>query len=398
MEFFRDTQINFMKYRKFWVVVSLAMILLSVFAIFIHGRLNVGIDFSGGTQLTLKFKQEPDIDELRDLLAAAGLEDAQIQRFGEEAANEVMIKTPLVGDSDEGSRDEVVTALDTELNPEGLTGFDLNQVGADGVADYLFQEDPEGLLGEDADDFDAADARQHYQELADSILDLRREEGLISAWEELESAPAIPAEVVASLREGAHLSSFAVLGVENVGPTIGRELRNRGVAAVVLSLLGMLAYIWIRFELRFGIGALAAVVHDVFVCLGLYALADFEFNLTTIAAFLTLVGYSVNDTVVVFDRVRENMNRHRRKPLVELMDLSVNQTLSRTVLTSGTTLLAVGTLLMYGGDVLRGFAFVLSIGIVVGTYSSIYIASPFALLWDNLFGSEAKSRRAAKAA
>jgi preprotein translocase subunit SecF len=183
--------------------------------------------------------------------------------------------------------------------------------------------------------------------------------------------------------------------VENVGPQIGEELKTKGILAVVMSLIGMLAYIWLRFELRFGIGALMASVHDVLVCLGLFALAGFEFNLTTIAAFLTLVGYSVNDTVVIFDRVRENMNKNRRQPLIEVMNESLNQTLSRTVLTSGTTLLAVTCLLIFGGDVLRGFAFVLTVGIVVGTYSSVYIASPFALLWEQMFGSDRRARRSA---
>ena len=165
---------------------------------------------------------------------------------------------------------------------------------------------------------------------------------------------------------------------------------------MVLSLLGMMVYIWVRFELRFGIGAVMASLHDVLVCLGLFALFNFEFNLTTIAAFLTLVGYSVNDTVVIFDRVRENMNKNRRMPLIEVMNVSINQTLSRTILTSGTTLLAVVSLLVFGGDVLRGFAFVMTVGVIVGTYSSVYIASPFALLWEQFFPSDSRRRGTAK--
>jgi preprotein translocase SecF subunit len=142
-----------------------------------------------------------------------------------------------------------------------------------------------------------------------------------------------------------------------------------------------------------------ASFHDVMITLGFYALAGLEFNLTTIAAFLTLVGYSVNDTVVVFDRVRENMRRKRTEPLVDVINRSLNQTMSRTVLTSGTTLLAVGSLLVIGGDVLRGFAFILTIGIVVGTYSSIYIAGPFAILWEEYLGRDARlKRKEAKAA
>ena len=152
----------------------------------------------------------------------------------------------------------------------------------------------------------------------------------------------------------------------------------------MLSIIGMLAYIWVRFELRFGIGAVVATIHDVLVVLGLYALFGFEFNLTTIAAFLTLVGYSVNDTVVVFDRVRENMRKSRRKDFEQTIDESINQTLSRTLLTSGTTLLAVASLLAFGGEVLRGFSFVMTVGVVVGTYSSIWVASSFTLLWEHL--------------
>jgi len=143
---------------------------------------------------------------------------------------------------------------------------------------------------------------------------------------------------------------------------------------------------------------LILVLGLVLIVLGLFSMAGFEFNLTTIAGFLTLIGYSVNDTVVVFDRVRENLRRSRREPLVETMNKSLNQTLSRTVLTSSTTLLAVGSLLLFGGDVLRGFAFIITVGVIVGTYSSIYVASPFALLWEKWFGAGSKRRTAGRAA
>jgi preprotein translocase subunit SecF len=189
------------------------------------------------------------------------------------------------------------------------------------------------------------------------------------------------------------LGTFTVTGVENVGPQIGEELRTQGFWAVVLSLIAMLGYIWIRFELRFGVGAVIALLHDVLITLGIYALMDYEFNLTTIAAFLTLVGYSVNDKVVIFDRVRENVRKSRRKPLVEIVNESINQTLSRTILTGGSTLLVLLCLLIWGGEVLRGFAFVMFVGILIGTYSSIYTACPFALLWEQLFGVQGKWRK-----
>ena len=389
MEFFRDTKIEFMKYRRFFVVVSTVLLVIGIFSVFVHGKLNLGIDFAGGTQLNIKFAEPPAIDELRSLVGAAGIDEAQIQQFGEAEDNAVIIKTPTVEGSQEGSRDLIVQALDQRYNSGGGQ-FDLNRQGVDALRGLLLDLDPDQLRANDEEA-----ARQHYDEVAQAIIEVRRAQGLIDSFEVMAGAPGVNSGTIDALRERAVLGGFAVLGAENVGPMIGAELRQKGILAVVLSLIGMLIYIWYRFELRFGVGALVAVTHDVLIVLGFYALAGYEFNLTTIAAFLTLVGYSVNDTVVVFDRVRENLRRRRRQPLEEVMNLSLNQTLSRTVLTSGTTLLALGCLLALGGDVLRGFAFILALGIVVGTYSSIFVASPFALLWEKWFGAEAKARRAA---
>ena len=390
MEILPNTHIDFMKYRHFWVVASAALLVVAVFAVFVHGKLNLGIDFAGGTQITVKFTERPEIDRVRDVVIAAGIADPQIQRFGEADDNEVIIKTPIAEDSEEGSREVLIAALDGAYNPGHGSGaaFDLNRRGRDALADLLLERDPEGRVAADPEA-----ARAYYEAQADAVIEAREEEGLFAAPGALDAIAGVSDEVRRTLREQTELGSFAVLASENVGPQIGAELRRKGILAVVLSMVGMLIYIWLRFELRFGIGALVATLHDVLITLGLFTLFDFEFNLTTIAAFLTLVGYSVNDTVVVFDRVRENMRRTRKLPLVEVMNESLNQTLSRTILTSGTTLLVVGCLLAAGGDVLRGFAFILTVGIVVGTYSSIYIASPFALLWENVFGREARLRR-----
>ncbi len=390
MEFFRDPKIDFMGYRRIFVVVSAVLVAVGIAAVFVHGKLNLGIDFAGGTQLTLKFNQPPAIEELRALVVQAGIGDAQIQRFGGEDANEAIIKTPTTPGEEEGSRERIVAALNARYNAGAGSDFDLNRRGRDALAELLVELDPEQLAAQDR-----ALADEHYGTVADAILELRRDRGLLDSWEEIAALPAVGEPVAAGLRERAHLGAFTVLGAENVGPQIGAELRRKGIFAVLFSLIGMLVYIWFRFELRFGIGALVAVTHDVLIVLGLFALSDFEFNLTTVAAFLTLVGYSVNDTVVVFDRVRENLRRSRRLPLVEVMNQSINQTLSRTVLTSGTTLLAVGSLLFLGGEVLRGFAFILTIGVIVGTYSSIYVASPFTLLWERLPGRARRQQQAA---
>lgn len=380
MRLLRQTNIDFMKYRKFWVAVSFATILAAAFLVFFHGQLNIGIDFAGGTQVTLKFAERPDVQALRDLLAGSGYREAVIQSFGKAGDNEVMLRTPILPGSEEGSGAQVLAALNTRFNPQGGGALDLNQQGADALAGWLAERDPDGV--------GATAAADHYAGVADAIMAVRKGSGIVTSWDQLAGAPGVSGKVTAALREGARLGSFSVLSLENVGPQVGSELRKRGVLAVVFSLLGMLVYIWIRFELSFGIGAVMASLHDVLITLGLFAFFGFEFNLTTIAAFLTLVGYSVNDTVVTFDRIRENMRKHRGEKLIDVMNRSINQVLSRTILTGGTTILASGTLLAIGGDVIRGFAFVMTVGVVVGTYSSMYIASPFALLWEQMMGKK----------
>ncbi len=390
MEFLRDTKIDFMKYRMFFIVISTVLVLVGALAVFVHGKLNMGIDFVGGTQLTLRFQEPPEVNRIRKILEGAGLRDVQIQRFGEKEANEVIVKTPLAKENEEGRQGQVMAALDQKLNPGGGK-MDLNRAGSATLAQVLQSADPAGVASEGG-----ASAKAYYEGVAEKVLDQRQNVGIFSTWDQVAQADGASPAIVDVLKKKASLGRYSLVGAENVGPQIGSELRRKGLWAVVLSLFGMLLYIWFRFELRFGMGALIAVFHDVMVVLGLYAIFNFEFNLTTVAAFLTLVGYSVNDTVVIFDRVRENMRKSRRQPLIEILNDSINQTLSRTILTSGTTLVAVGAILFLGGDVLRGFAFVLTIGIVVGTYSSVYVASPFALLWEEMFGSQAKARREKK--
>ena len=392
MELFRDTHIDFMKYRRFWIILSFLLVIGGVYAVFGPHKLNMGIDFAGGTQITLAFRDRPDLDRIRTVLEQQGMREAVIQRFGEDRSNQVIIKTAVTRGTEEGSRERVSAALSQAFN-QGQTGrLDLNQTSADPLTDFLLRTDSDHVAAQGP-----AAARAHYSAMAEAILKERRTNGIFRSWDRLSRLPGISPAVVSTLQRQAVLGNFSVLSVENVGPQIGSELRRQGFLAVLLSLLGMLAYIWFRFELRFGIGAVMASLHDVMVTLLFFWAFGFEFNLTTIAAFLTLIGYSVNDTVVIFDRMRENMRKSRRKPLIEMMNESLNQTLSRTIMTSGLTFLSVLALLILGGDVLRGFAFVMTVGIIVGTYSSIYVASPFALLWENLFGPGGRWRRDKKA-
>jgi preprotein translocase subunit SecF len=401
MELLKDTHFDFMKYRRFWIAFSVIMMLPGFATILFPKFLNLGIDFAGGTQMTLRFVQPPHVDRLRSLLETEGLGDATIQTFGGANSNEVLIKARGDRQHPGNTREHFLEALDRGYNAGKDPATDLNRLGGEAIAGLLLRLDPDRVVPPGMAPAQVPEsARAHYTTVANALVAERRKEanqGIFSSWDAVARTPGVSPAVVQALKERAHLGAFSVQGVEDVGPQIGKELRQKGFWAVVLSLAGMLAYIAFRFELRFGIGAVIASLHDVLVTLGLFVLVGFEFNLTTIAAFLTLVGYSVNDTVVIFDRMRENMRKNRRRPLLELMNESLNQTLSRTIMTSGLTFLTVLALLVLGGDVLHGFAFVMTVGIIVGTYSSIYIASPFALLWEHLFGTSAKQRKLEKA-
>ncbi len=387
MQFLTDSHIDFMKYRKVFIWVSVLLLVIACAELFFLTGLNLGIDFAGGTQLTVRLREDGSQEELRRTFENAGLREAQIQRYGI-GNSEFLIKTPVVGGSEEGSGTAMIDALNADLNSDAAGRHDLNQRGAEALGALLYEADPNTRVG-----VDEVAARVEYETIAQAILERRKILTIFNSWDQLADIEGVNEAVLSTLKEKAFFGAFYVLQNENVGPQIGSELRTKGVLAVVLSFFGMLLYIWFRFELRFGIGALVAVVHDFMITLGLFALLNYEFNLSTIAAFLTLVGYSVNDSVVIFDRVRENMRRSRRMPLLDVINTSLNQTLSRTILTSGTTLLVLVCLFTLGGEVIRGFAFVLMIGVIVGTYSSIFVASPFALAWEKYFGRDAKAKR-----
>lgn len=381
MDLLTNTNIDFMGLRRFLIPLSAVLVGISI-VLLLTGSLNMGIDFAGGTQMIVRFRDDPEIDEIRDLFSAGGFDDPPtIQRFGEVGDRELIIRTRLTEDSEEGSQGRVTAVLEGRFG-SGPSQLELNLQGQGALAAFLLQRDPDSqraVIGEDP--------AEYYDAVAASIMDLRRQQGLIASWAEIEALDLSP-DVLAALRADASLGGFSVLSAENVGPQIGSELRRKGILAILFSLVGMTAYIWIRFELRFGLGALVALVHDVLIALGLYVVLGYEFNLTTIAAFLTLVGYSVNDSVVIFDRVRENRRQRRRESFAAVINTSLNQTLSRTLLTSGTTLLALTTMFLFGGDVLRGFSFVLMTGVIVGTYSSIFVASPVVLAWERFQGRQ----------
>ena len=227
------------------------------------------------------------------------------------------------------------------------------------------------------------DAEQRYTAQAQAIVNYRDKVkgGVLNSLDELKAA-ADPA-VVASLSDGFFLSNFGVRNVEIVGPQVGAQLRKQALLATAYSLAGMLVYLAFRFEWIYGVAAVVTVFHDTLITVGAFSLLNKEISLTVIAAILTLIGYSNNDTIVVFDRIRENLKLMRREKLSDIVNRSINQTLSRTILTAGLTFLTVLALYLFGGEVLKGFSFALVIGILIGTYSSIAIAAPILVAYQD---------------
>jgi preprotein translocase subunit SecF len=254
------------------------------------------------------------------------------------------------------------------------SGFDINLAAEAALADQMSRAP--GLTPEAA------------KSLAGGIVAARRERsGLFTSIDDLRGVPGMTDAALAHLKANASVGPLAIRSQNFVGPSVAPELRQKAIWAVVLSILAMLVYIWFRFRFQWGLGAILALVHDVIFTLGIFSISGLEFSLPVVASFLTLVGYSVNDTIVVFDRIRENQRARGGGDLARLINLSLNQTLSRTIITSLLTWMVCVALFVLGGEALKGFSFVLVVGLIVGTYSSVYIASPVIILWEKLFSS-----------
>jgi preprotein translocase subunit SecF len=237
----------------------------------------------------------------------------------------------------------------------------------------------------------------HPINLGDSVVQQFEEKGqnefLIQVQKKGVDVENIDSSISQALTQRFGENGFEVRRVEMVGPKVGKDLRRKGLMSIVYAVFFMLIYISWRFQFRFGIGAILALLHDVLITLGVFSLFNREVTLPIVAAFLTIVGYSINDTIVIYDRIRENRRKKPRDPLTEVINQSINETLSRTILTSGTTLMVVLALFIYGGGVIHDFAFALLVGVMVGTYSSVYIASPVLIFWEDIFQKQKKSKK-----
>ena len=378
MELFRNTNIDFLGKKWYFLAFSLIFSVAGIGSMAVrYAKTGVpvplGVDFKGGTLVYVKFAQTPDLGKIRSDMDHSGLKDPKIQTYGVPANNEVLIALEQKETSElalDAGKNTIIKALETNNEP-GKT--DLNNVGSTTIRDFLIQKDP---LHE------VIDPATKYQAIAQQVVDYRDKVkgGVITSIDDLQGA--VPAAVVEALKADYFTSGFGVRNVEIVGPQVGKQLSNQALLATLYSLGGMLVYLWFRFELIYGIGAVVACFHDTIITVGAFSLLNKDISLTVVAAILTLIGYSMNDTIVVYDRIRENVKLLRRESLAEIVNKSINQTLSRTILTSGLTFLTVLSLYVFGGEVLRGFSLALVIGILIGTYSSIAVAAPMLVAYQ----------------
>jgi len=379
MELFKNTDYDFLGKKWPFIFASLVLSVAGLGSIALKGGLKYGIDFKGGALMTVKFASEPPLDKIRAAMSHSEIKgDVSVQNFtGATAQNEVEIGTELQEERQLNiNRQAMESVLVNTFGQPGSGKLDFNNTSKEALADRL--REPPARAG-------VPMAEQQLQKLTADLLDFAndRYSGLITDFGQLSSTPGVNPGIINTLRQECYLAPYHVIQTQMVGPKVGAELRTKAVLATLYALAGMLAYIAFRFEWIYGLGAVIACFHDTIITIGLFSLFNKEMSMTVIAALLTLVGYSMNDTIVIFDRIRENLKMNRREPLERVMNKAVNQTLSRTIMTSGLTFLTVIALFVWGGPVLHGFSFALVCGIIVGTYSSVFVASPIVLFWHN---------------
>lgn len=388
MELFKNTNYDFLGKKWPFIIASLILTAAGFISMGVKG-LNYGIDFKGGAMMTVKFAQQPPLDKIRSAFLAAKQTkgEVSVQNITDPATkNEVQIG---IGTDQQNeaqlnvNRAAMEQVLATTFGQPAANKLDLNNTGQDALFSRLMDAFSRASIPMSTD---------QVRTVAASILNYAKQHsGLIGSYSELSSVPGVTPQVLSVLQQETYLAPYHIQSVEMVGPKVGAELRQKAILATLYALGGMLIYIAFRFEWIYGVGAVIAVFHDTLITIGLFSIFNEQISMTVIAALLTLVGYSMNDTIVIFDRIRENLKLSRRDSLERVMNIAVNQTLSRTVMTSGLTFLTAVALFIFGGPVLHGFSFALVCGILVGTYSSVFIASPIVLFWHNYVDKRKKT-------
>ena len=372
MEFFHEPNIDFLGKKWYFIAFSLIFSVAGVLSMLFWHGIPQGIDFRGGTLVYVRYTHHPNVNEVRTQLDRVGLHNFRIQPLLN--SNDLLIDLSLKETNEQEldrGKTQIINALETSAPPGKQ---DLNNASVLAISSYLLTKDPLHL---------GTDAQQRYSQVAQAVANYRDKTkgGVLGNFDELKGV--VDPAVVASLQDGFFLSDFGVYQVEIVGPQVGAQLKKQAALATLYSLAGMLVYLAFRFEWIYGVAAVITVFHDTLITVGAFSLMNKDISLTVIAAILTLIGYSNNDTIVVFDRIRENLKLMRREKLADIVNRSINQTLSRTILTAGLTFLTVLALFLFGGEVLHGFSFALVIGILIGTYSSIAIAAPILVAYQD---------------
>jgi len=383
MQIFKQPHFKFMKYKYIAFAFSGIIILAGIINITKGKGLTSGIDFSGGTLVQIRFKNSYPIAELRQVFLDAGMGSPKIQRMVEEGEREYLIRT---------------TSPESDIEQDQEQQQEAHEIMGNMIVDVLTREEDRSALARGLADLNNVDTDElrailqpsfpeNAQEIANMIISLRESDdlkGIIENYDQLLEA-GIGQEVVDFLKEKTFMGSLAVKRRESVGPQVGSELKTRATQATIWALIGMLIYIGLRFKFAYGVSAILTLAHDVLFTMSIFSFTNREINLPVIAAILTIVGYSLNDTIVIFDRVRDNIKIMRKHHFEDILDKSLNQTLSRSVITSGTTFLTVFALFVFGGEVINDFAFTMIIGIIIGSYSSIYQSCPLLFFWNKIF-------------
>jgi preprotein translocase subunit SecF len=398
MEILKDVKFDWLGHRRPFILFSCALFVLSVVLYFVRGGFVFGIDFTGGTVAYLKFQDTPDLSKIRESLQGRIPGAPLIQNFDKQGENKIQLKLEKLGE-DQASigrqakliKDGLSATFNAGLDAGGKLDLNDGDMGVSELTSQLIGLDPLNIKPVKT----LAEQTETYQTLAGKIMEFRKQKGMLASLDDLRQVEGMTPAGVDKLKTRYFTGKFTIQGVQTIGAVVGKDLRNRAYNAIGLSLLGMLVYIAFRFKRwSYGIGAVVAVFHDVLITLGAFLLTNKEISLTVVASILTIIGYSVNDTIVIFDRVRDNQKLLRRENFANLMNLSINQTLGRTILTSGFTFLAVISIYLFGGDVLDGFAFAMVVGMISGTYSTVAIAGPIVLIWHNLFERKDEGARA----
>jgi len=381
MQLFKTPNINFMKYRFHALAFTGLVIAAGLINVFFGKGLKMGVDFGGGTLIHIVFKDATSTADIRAELNKAGLSESVIQETGT-PRREYLIRTM-----------QVVQAKDAQAELEA------HEKLGNRVIDILRGDDGKAEAARGQKDLNAIDLAslttllktafpQTAEENAQKIIDFRTRKttgsGIIEDYGLLAQAGVGP-DVIKELRSQTYLGKLTVVSKETVGPQAGADLRKKATLAVIWSLVGMLIYIGFRFKVEYGVSAIVTLTQDVLMALSVYSFTSREINLPIIAALLTIVGYSINDTVVVFDRVRENLKIMRKDSFEAILNRSINQSLGRTIITTGTVFLAVLALFLFGGKSINDFAFIMLFGSIEGVYSTIYLSCPVVLFWTQLF-------------